>query len=599
MMRFLERRGPDSGGLHCFPATNNTVVFGHRRLAILDLSPAGHQPMLTPDEKIGVVFNGCIYNFLELRHELEQSGYAFRSRCDTEVLLAGYRHWGIDELCKRSRGMFAFAIWDQDLQTLFLVRDRLGVKPLLYAERNGKLAFASTMASLQASGLVGGVDPAGVMEFLEFGWCSEDTAIYEGVRKVPPASILEWREGRLSQRCYWTLPSSAQAGPTFDEAVEQTEQLIVEAVRRRLIADVPVAALLSAGTDSTLICWALNKLGANVQTFTVGTPGDPANEVEGASQTARKLGIPHEVIDLNQDDQPDLDDLISAYTEPFACSSALGMLRVCKAVKPKATVLLTGDGGDDIFFGYKHHLSFLKAERLAARIPEPLANAWNALGWRPSSPHALKRAANLLHYATGGLGAATATHDGLPYYENHQMLGQRLDGLQIASRKIPPSAASARRLLADFHNYELKTRFVSEYMTKVDGASMFYSIEARAPLFDQDLWTYATSVPQETRLRGEELKAILRAVVRRNLGSEIADRPKRGFTIPAERWLLTRWRSQLDALRSGSALEREGWIRKGSLGPAIDLAIQREQPALQLWYLVVLEKWLQRSASAN
>ncbi len=596
-MSFLERRGPDSGGLHSFPNDRSTIVFGHRRLAILDLSPAGHQPMLTPDEKVGVVFNGCIYNFLELRRELEQHGYAFRSHCDTEVLLAGYRQWGIDELCKRSRGMFAFAIWDQELQRLFLVRDRLGVKPLLYAERSGTIAFASTITALRASGLAGNLDPNGILEFLEFGWCSEDTAVYEGVRKVAPATIVEWKDGRITERSYWTLDPPAETGPSFDEAVEQTQALILEAVRRRLIADVPVAALLSAGTDSTLICWALTKLGANVQTFTVGTPGDPASEVEGAAQTARKLGIPHEVIDLNQDDQPDLDDLVSAYSEPFACSSALGMLRVCKAVKPKATVLLTGDGGDDIFLGYTHHLSFLSAQQLAARIPGPLAHAWNSADWRPRWPLPLKRAANLLHYATGGLGAATATHDGLPYYVRLQMLGQRLEGLQIASRKIPASHASARRLLTDFHSYELRTRFVSEYMTKVDGASMFYSIEARSPLFDQDLWAYAASVPQETRLQGGELKAILRAVVRRNLGSEIADRPKRGFTIPAERWLLTRWRNQLDSLREDSILEREGWIRNGSLRPAIDLAIKLGQPAQQLWYLVVLEKWLQKYAN--
>lgn len=593
MMSLLELRGPDSGGTHCFPNDDRRVVLGHRRLAILDLSPAGHQPMLTPDLMTGVVFNGCIYNFTDLRAELEQGGYVFRSRCDTEVLLAGYRRWGIDELARRIRGMFAFAIWDQTERRLFLVRDRLGIKPLLYAARSGDIAFASTSEALRVSGITGDIDPDGILEFLEFGWISERHAAYEGMQKVQPATIVEWHDGNIVERSYWTLREPARdPAPSFEEAVERTEELLFDAVRRRLVSDVPIAALLSAGTDSTLICWALAKLGADLQTFTVSTPGDPADEGPEAAYTAKKLGIRHELIELRRDEEPDLDELINAYSEPFACSSAVGMLRVCKAIQGRAKVLLTGDGGDDIYLGYRYYLHLLAAERLARQIPGPMAGIWNRMEWWPRWPQPLKRAASLLHYATGGLGAVTFNHDGLPYYDRHGMLGERLRGRGIGARSIPLSHESARNLLGEFHRYELGTRFVSEYMTKVDGASMRYSIEARAPFFDQEMWEYAGALPRELRLRGGEPKAILRAIVRRHLGPDVADRPKRGFTIPVERWLVTAWRRHLEQLSRDSILEREGWIKKGTLEPAVSQALSQGQAPVQLWYLVVLDRWM-------
>ena len=590
MTKRLERRGPDSGGSHCFsgPAT---AVFGHRRLAIIDLSPAGHQPMLTPDGELGVVFNGCIYNFMDLRQELEAAGYQFRSHCDTEVLLHGYRHWGIDGMAQRLRGMFAFAIWDQPRQVLYLVRDRLGVKPLAYAARAGKIAFASTLPALHCAGLTGGLNAEGVLEFLEFGWLSEDQSIYEGARKVPPATIVEWHQGATKERPYWTLPAAGAQPLRFEEAVERTEELILESVRLRLMADVPIAALISAGVDSTLVCWALTKLGANLRSYTVSTPGDPSDEAPEAAATARHLGIAHEVIELPRNEPPDLTQLIDAYPEPFACSSGLGMLKVCRAVKPHATVLLTGDGGDDIYLGYPHYRHFLLAQRMGQRIPGPLARAWNAAAWQPTWPKLLGRGAHLLHYATGGLGAVTSTHNGLPYYGQQGLLGDRLKEQTIASRRIPRSPESGRELLGEFHTYELKTRFVSEYMTKVDGASMHYAIETRAPLLDHRLWECAGSLSHETRLRGGELKAVLRAIARRHVPG-VADRRKRGFTIPVERWLVSTWRDQLEALGSGSLLEREGWIRKGALAPAISRALGAAQAPVQLWYLLVLENWL-------
>ena len=247
--------------------------------------------MLSEDGQIGLVFNGCIYNFLELRGELESRGHRFRSHCDTEVLLRGYQEWGIDALTARLRGMFAFAIWDKPRRRLTLARDRLGVKPLVYCARHGEIAFASTVAALRSAGFGGEIDPQAVLDLLEFGYVTEDRAIYGGISKLPPATILEWRGGGIEQRRYWSLPEIDESSRvTFEEAVEETERLLVESVRLRLISDVPIGALLSGGVDSALVCWAMRELNANIKAFTVRAPGDSSDESADAAHTARRLG---------------------------------------------------------------------------------------------------------------------------------------------------------------------------------------------------------------------------------------------------------------------------------------------------------------------
>jgi asparagine synthase (glutamine-hydrolysing) len=590
----MVRRGPDSDGIHHWPG----VVLGHRRLAILDLSVSGHQPMVSDDGQVGIVFNGCIYNFWELRRQLEQCGQNFRSQCDTEVLLRGYLAWGLDKLLPLLRGMFAFSIWDQRKKTLYMVRDRLGVKPLLYTANGNSIAFASTVTALQQTGLVGEVDPKAVLDLLEFGWVSDRNTILAGCSKVQAGTVVEWREGTIRSRTYWTLPQETRT-ISFEEAVEETEALLLESVRLRLISDVPMGALLSGGIDSSLICWAVSKLNANLKTFTVGTGGDASDESEGAIQTARALQIPHEVIQLAPGDEPELQDLFNAFGEPFACSSALGMLRVCKAVRPEATVLLTGDGGDDVFLGYPHYRHFLLAQNLANKIPAAFARNWPLLRKAIPPLGPLRRAVHLMDYSTGGLAAITGVHDGLPYYQQFGMLGPRLQNISLADRQIVPSLQSARNLLPEFLEYERRTRFVAEYMTKVDGASTFHSIEARSPLLDQHLWEFASTIPFSVRLRGGELKAVLRALARKRLGPEIADRRKQGFTIPVARWLPTVWKPQLERLLENPILEQQGWLQRGSLRPAVQKAIAGQRAPEQLWFLVVLEEWLRNHSSKN
>lgn len=591
MTNSMARRGPDAEGFFEWPG----AVFGHRRLSIFDLSEAGNQPMLSADRNVGIVFNGAIYNFRDLRRELEQAGHEFRSQCDTEVLLRGYTEWGIDSLVARAQGMFAFAIWDDPKQTLFLVRDRLGVKPLYYAERAGQLAFASTAAALRAAGLTGEIDREAVLEHLEFGFVTDQRVIYFGASKLQAGEILEWRNGKSSRRTYWTLPHADESSRiSFSDAADETEKLIREAVRLRLEADVPVGALLSGGVDSGLVCHAMKTLNANITAFTVAAPGDPADESSDAARTARTLGIAHEIVQSSGDEGATPDDIVDAYGEPFGCSSALGMLQVSRAVKPKATVLLTGDGGDDVFLGYPFHKHFFMAQRLARALPDFATPAWRALRPLAGLP-ALRRPKHFLDYATGGIGAATRVHDGLPYYDRLGIRGERITHGTISQRQIPLTDAPARNILSDWLDYDQRTRFTGEFMTKVDGGAMHYAIEARSPLLDCRLWEFAARLPFALRLNGGVLKAVLREVARRRIGPEVATGRKRGFTIPVGRWLTGRWKNYLDESADNSTLEREGWLRPGGFRVAIADAEKRGAAPNQLWYLLILERWLRRN----
>ncbi|HEX6284273.1 MAG TPA: asparagine synthase (glutamine-hydrolyzing), partial [Pyrinomonadaceae bacterium] len=571
MLSTLARRGPDGEGLEMWDG----AVLGHRRLAIFDLSDAGYQPMLSPDTAVGVVFNGAIYNFRELRVELESEGYRFKSQTDTEVLVHGYDAWGFDRLVEKLRGMFAFALWDDRRRTLFLVRDRLGVKPLVYSVRNGQIAFASTVRALRTAGFVDEIDDLAVAEYLEFGYVTDQRSIYRGAQKVAAASIVEWSAGNLKTREYWRPPAPASKQPSFAEALEETERLFVRAVERRLFADVAVGALLSGGIDSSLVCWAIQHLGGDVTAFTVGTPGDPSDETADACETAKRLGLRHQVLELRGDTEPNIGELVSAYAEPFACASALGMLRVSKTVAGSATVLLTGDGGDDVFLGYPEHRHLWLAQKLGRAFPPFLATAWRNCHDRLPRTGSIKRLRSFLSYSTGGLGAVTDAHEGLPSYQQQGLLGERLSAISLWQREIEWSPESGRNVLSEFLEYDRNNRFVGEYMTKVDGATMFHSLEARAPFLDQDLWEFASSLSFELRLHGGRLKALLRGLARHKLGEQLARGRKRGFTIPVQRWLVGRWRNAVaDALQT-SVLDQQGWINSRAVLSLLTAAAER------------------------
>ena len=593
----MARRGPDAEGLHAWA----NAVLAHRRLAIFDLSDAGRQPMLSPDGRLGVVFNGAIYNFKVLRLQLEERGYTFRTQTDTEVLLHGYDAWGIDGLVSKLHGMFAFALWDDHRQTLYLVRDRLGVKPLLYVQRGQTLAFASTAAALYSGGFAEALDEQAVADFLEYGFVAESRCIYDGVHKLPPAHILRFHGGRVELQQYWQPPlQGTVARPDFEEAVERAEQLFLRAVEMRLEADVPVGALLSGGIDSALVCWAISKLGGDVTAFTIGTPGDPWDETEDARQTARELGIRHQVLTAHADDFPTVNDASAAFGEPFACASALAMLRLSSVIKQEATVLLTGDGGDDVFLGYPRHLHFFAAQRVANTVPADVTSLWRTVRTVIPKHSVLRRAVHFVDYAVGGLGAVMSANDGLPTYKRLGMLSGRLTNASVEGRDLRWTMAGGRRVLDDFIAHERRNRFVGEYLTKVDGATMYHALEARSPFLDQDLWTFAASLPYSMHLRKGVLKAILREIARRNIGERVAHGQKRGFGVPVQRWITGRWRKAVEEAFNYSILDREGWINADAVLSTLAHLREGETAPIQLWNLFVLENWMKsRKFSAN
>jgi len=589
MLRALAHRGPDSEGIAEWPG----AVLAHRRLAIYDLSAAGHQPMLSPDRSLGVVFNGAIYNFHDLRDELIGRGRSFVSDTDTEVLLHGYREWGIDGLVQRLRGMFAFALWDDRAQRLLLVRDRLGVKPLVYARDGRSIAFASTVRALRAAGFAGELDADAVVEFLQLGFVTERRSIYSGVAKLPPASIAEWTATEFRVRQYWTPPQRATSTLSFSDAVEETERLLLEAVELRLHADVPVAALLSAGVDSSLVCWAIAKLGGDVTAYTAGTPGHVVDETADAVATAKMLGIRHEVLPLSDADEVGVPQLVAAFAEPFACSSAFGMLRLSRAIaETPARVVLTGDGGDDVFLGYPRHLLLQRTQRVARRLPRGASDGWRAIRRGMPRSGAFKRLTHLVDYTTGGLGGFVGANPGYADFDRHGLLGPRLVDRPFDASDAAWSIDSARNALTEYLAYDVRTQFVSEYLVKVDGSTMQFALEARAPFLDHVLWQHAASLPFDVRLRNGELKAVLREIARRRIGEQVASGKKRGFTIPVEAWMGQRWHSRVEASFRDSLLVAGEWVHRKALDAELAQASAAGVASRRLWYLWVLEEWL-------
>ncbi|HHH10861.1 MAG TPA: asparagine synthase (glutamine-hydrolyzing) [Sorangium sp.] len=592
------RRGPDDEGIHSWPH----ATLAHRRLAIFDLSSAGHQPMLSEDGNIGGVFNGAIYNFRALRAELETEGYRFVSRSDTEVLLHGYHRWGIDALVRRLCGMFALAIYDARDDCLWLVRDRLGVKPLVYRQLGDALWFASTTRALRAAGAVGEIDAQALLAVLRSGYLTDDECIYVGARKLPAASILKWQRGTLSISRYWSALEQPAQRVTFKEAVEETERLLIAAVARRLAADVPVATLLSAGIDSGLVSWASAQAGATVTAFTVGVPADPSDEAAAAARTAQRIGLSHQVLPMSAPQFEDLEEVVAAYSEPFAIESSLGLLRVSRLIRDEATVVLTGEGGDDVFLGYDRHRHLYLATELRRLWPVRAQAWWLRVGKHWPRVGRLRRLGALLDYAAGGLAAYRAALDRSHQLHDHGVLGARLLQ-QLASERAEHQRDAARRrpsddILRDYLAFAQDTQFVGEYLPKVDGATMHHGLEARSPLLDQELWAFATGLPYNVRLRHGRSKAVLRAIARRRLGADIATRKKQGFRVPVQRWMAHSWHGHIHETIASSRLARDGWVQRHAWARAHANCSVAQPPALTLWHLLMLEKWYRHEQEA-
>jgi len=539
----LTHRGPDDAGE--WWSDDGRVGLAHRRLSIIDLSPAGHQPMRDEQRGLAIVFNGEIYNFRELRAELEQRGYGFRSSSDTEVLLAAYDVWGTDCL-SRLNGMFAFALYDARRQTVFLARDRAGEKPLFYHLAQGTLYFASELKALLADpSLPRRINPDSLDCYLAMGYVPGERCILQGYNKLPPAHALslDVQRGIAKVWRYWQVPDltpEAAAGQVDELGLlDELEALLADSVRRQLVADVPVGVLLSGGVDSSLITAMAVRASSRVKTFTIGFPGHGTlDETEHARLIARHFGTEHTELVA----QPSTADLIPRlarqFDEPMVDSSMIPTFLVSQLVRQHCTVALGGDGGDELFGGYGHYSRLLWMQGRLSRIPLPLRKVVSF--GAEKLPVGLK-GRNWLQ----GLGV-DLQHD-LPLIANYfdattrrqltaQHAGWELVAESIRRERIPPHPDLLQRATRmDFTNY-----LAEDILVKVDRASMLNSLEVRAPLLDHRLIEFAFGkVPSHLKATPQDKKILLKRLTARVLPPEFDRQRKQGFSIPLAEWLKT------------------------------------------------------------
>jgi asparagine synthase (glutamine-hydrolysing) len=600
MSDVLAHRGPDGSGVWTGPG----VGFGHRRLAIIDLSDAAAQPMMSDDRRQVVMLNGEIYNFREVRTELEAKGHVFRTESDTEVILAGWRQWGPDCL-SRLNGMFTIALYDAGDDSLFLARDRLGVKPLFTAElSDGALIFASELKGLLAHPLMRRLpDAHAVEDYLAFGYVPDDASIIAGVKKLAAGHYLLIRRGRPipAQVRWWDVDFSNPVRTSVRALEEEMVERLREAVRSRMVADVPLGAFLSGGVDSSaVVAFMAEASRGAVETCSVGFDAADHDETRYAAEIAALFATNHRSRIVASDDFGLIDTLADAFDEPFADASALPTYRVSELAVERVKVSLSGDGADEIFAGYRRYRLFANEERARRLLPGPLARAAGALGsvypkldW---APRAL-RAKTTLEALGQGSGLAYANAVGVtPLAIRRQLLTVPLQGHVAEQRYIDAFAsAPANDALSRAQYADLKIWLPGDILTKVDRTSMAVSLEAREPLLDHRLVEFAARLPANLRLRGGSGKWLMKRALASRLPADILHRRKMGFVTPISAWLRGPLAQEALGIAQGSALAATGWFDA--------VAIRRFAEAHQsgradhgrlLWQLLMLDKSLQR-----
>ncbi len=600
MTRIQAHRGPDGEGYYF----GQGVALGHRRLSIIDLA-GGNQPIFNEDGTKVVIFNGEIYNFRELRAELESRGHTFRTRSDTEVLVHAYEAWGKD-CVERLRGMFAFAIWDEVTRTLFLARDRVGKKPLYYSVDDTRLIFASELKGLaQDSALKRAVSVEALDSYLAFGTVPAPHTIFQGVFQLPPAHTLTFRDGEVRLREYWDLAFPVEPRKSEGDYLEELSALLTEAVGCRLISDVSLGAFLSGGVDSSLVVATMAGVsGAPVLTETAGFLERKWDESEYARAVARQVGTDHREVVVVPKAVEVLPRLVWHLDEPFADSSAIPTYYVCRAARERVTVALSGDGGDELFAGYarRYGMTLLEARIrpwlpgwLRAKVLGPAAARYPKWDWLPrafrlkyflsnlSMPleqayfhdmSFLFRPANKARLYSGGLRGA------LMGYEPFELFKHTFGRVR------------GRDPLTQVLYVDLKRSLPNDMLTKVDRMSMANSLEVRCPLLDHRLIEFAARVPADLKYRGRTSKYLLRRHLERRLPRALVHRPKMGFSVPLGRWLRGELRPLAEDLLFSPAAVGRGYFEPKAvkaLWSAHCLNIRDHSP--QLWGLMVLELW--------
>jgi asparagine synthase (glutamine-hydrolysing) len=578
------------------------VGLGIQRLRVIDLQ-TGDQPIYNEDKSIVVVFNGEIYNYRELRAQLQASGHTFATGGDTEVIVHLYEEQGA--ACVRSLdGMFAFALWDAKRSQMLLARDRVGKKPLFYAPQNGSLTFASELAALVADEEIErNVDPQALDCFLAYGYVQAPLSIFRGVSKLPPASTLVFREGEVEVERYWRLDYSRKRAVVDRRAVAaEVRETITRAVRKRLISDVPLGAFLSGGIDSSAIVAAMAEASSQpVRTFSIGFESEDFNELPYARMIAQRFGTEHHEFVVQPDAIEVVPRIVRHYGEPFADASAIPSFYVSELTRRYVTVALNGDGGDESFGGYSRYAANLLAQRLA-QLPGPLLAGAGALVNRLPSGKAIDSRRNRIRRLIGSLALEPparyarymAYFNGTKREELYtdEFKGQLGDPVAPGVIAGPWAAASGRSSLDVMLEVDVESYLPADLLVKIDIATMAHSLEARSPLLDPEVMELAASLPPELKVHRLEKKVILREALREWLPDEVLDRPKRGFGVPLVHWLRTDLRDWSREILLDEVTTARGYFRTAVVREMLDAhADGRDDCSMQIWALLMLELW--------
>jgi asparagine synthase (glutamine-hydrolysing) len=597
-----KHRGPDDHGYHVEPG----VGLGHRRLSIIDLS-TGHQPLYNEDETVCVVFNGEIYNYQELIPELAALGHVFLTKSDTEVIVHAWEAWG-ENCVERFRGMFAFALWDRSKQTLFLARDRLGVKPLYYAVlADGNLIFGSELKALLAHrALPKDIDPPAIEEYFALGYVPEPRTIFRDALKLPPAHTLTVRHGQAvpPPAEYWDVRFTLDSRIGEADAREELVLRLKESVRLRMIADVPLGAFLSGGVDSSAVVAMMSGISNEpVNTCSIAFSDAAFDESAYAKLVADRYSTRHFVDRVESDDFDLIDELARQYDEPYADSSAIPTYRVCGLARRRVKVALSGDGGDESFGGYRRYRLHLAEERLRAALPLSLRRPVFGLFGRiyPKAdwaPRVFRARSTLEALARDSVEAyfngMSILRDNMRRELFSNTFKAKLNGynaVEVFHRHA--KKADTTDPLALIQYLDLKTYLVGDINTKVDRASMAHSLEVREPLMDHPLVEWLATLPSSMKIRGGEGKYLLKESMQPYLPREVMYRPKRGFAVPLARWFRGPLRERATRAITGQRLAETGLFNPGYLKHLLDAHVSGARDySASIWTLLMFESFL-------
>jgi asparagine synthase (glutamine-hydrolysing) len=605
MVSMLAHRGPDGAKASVLASgpEGPTAVLGHTRLAILDLSDAAGQPLANEDGTVSVVFNGEIYNFKELRRDLETRGHAFRSTGDTEVIVHAYEEWG-DECTRHLDGMFAFAVWDGRRRRMLLARDRVGKKPLYYAWDGRRLTFASEIKSLRVCPWVDATPMwEAVPRYLAWGYVPWPDTMHTGIHQLPPGTWMVIESGRLSEPvAYWFPPGGESAsGPrvSWDQATTRIGELLRVAVERRLVSDVPLGVLLSGGLDSSAIVAIMSDLGVRAKTFTVSVRDESSyDERRFAALVAERFGSEHTEIEVRADASSLLERLLWFLDQPFADSSAIPTYLIAEAAREHVTVALTGDGGDEVFGGYERFAAALLADRVPALVQRGARMGIRAIP-QTSSYHDLRRSVERF---TDGLSLPVQRrYRGWVTLFDTPTLSRVLSPDLLSEAEGGPFAsfdeawgeAGERPLLDALLYANMRTYLHDDLLVKTDRMTMANSLEARSPLLDTSLIEELATLPASMKVSPFGLKRLLRRAMRDRLPKEILRRRKHGFGVPVGRWFRNELREPFHDLVLSERAYSSHLLRRDGVSALFSEHLQgRVDHGPKLWALLTLEVWL-------